>query len=137
MGQQYIISGYIECFPEKNIECREAICSFGYENETPFPDIFSEPKAGYQGLMISFAGSFKNFDEDWIEWRGKFEELLGCVYAKTAYLKLETEMEGEISKVSYIPSNPINIKVSKKIKNEWVRIIEDEGGEVLEEKVEI
>jgi hypothetical protein len=123
MGQKYIVCGYIECFSEKNDENITVIDGFEYEKDTPFPNIFSQPLIGYQSSMVSFAISLKDFDEDWENWRQRFEEFLEMLWAKSAMVRVESELEGAIFTIYYVPKKPI-ICSSPKENVEWFKDIQ-------------
>ncbi|MDR3616519.1 MAG: hypothetical protein P4L53_23365 [Candidatus Obscuribacterales bacterium] len=95
MGFHTIVYGCILSAPKSNDATREALSSFSFDSVYPFPNIFSLPRKGYQWSTISFATSFKDFEEDIELWLERFEQLLVCIQALSANVHFEYESSGE------------------------------------------
>lgn len=113
MGHRTIIYGYIEGMwaggqLAKNEFMRRqnevAIAALPESDEWPFltGGIFGisgrTPDAGhYRGHVVHFGGSFKEIEDDWSQWLGKFEALLRRLYWTTVEVRLVTELNGSFT----------------------------------------
>lgn len=132
MGQQDIVFGYIECVVDSEQKSEEVLNNYKFDEIYPFTNIFSKPIKGYQCSIISFAGSYKTLEEDWEEWLEKFEKLLGMLPARSATVKLDTELEWEVIAIDYVVKE-VSLEIIDKVKvekNKWTRWIESREGEV-------
>src|SRR6266542_2706945 len=102
MGHQTLVYGYIETDPVMDEFNRAALRSFPFDELYPFANIFSMPNRGYQASVVSFAGAFKTLEENWSDWQIRFEELLGKLRARTAIVRLESELDGELLCHAYL-----------------------------------
>ena len=97
MGSQSIVYGFIELDPNFSEHNAKAIQDFSYDDRCPFPNLFSTEVSGYQSSTISFAGSLKTISEDWDEWQSRFEALLVTLFARSAKVCVEDEIESDWS----------------------------------------
>jgi len=102
MGFQYILSGFIECKSGAERQSQEAIQSFDFDQFLPFPDIFSRPVTGYQCHLISFAGSFKDFEKIEDAWFKGFEYFIEKLDCLSAEVIVEQELYGEFLRIGYV-----------------------------------
>jgi len=137
MAEQTILYGYIETISEADILNSGVISNFRFNIGYSIPNIFSTPVKGYQGSIISFGGSFKNFSDDKDRWFSDFEKLLMKLYAKSAIVNIENELDGELVSVNYVVDESWeNILPNKNPPNKWRKWFKEAStNEIVEQKV--
>ena len=101
MGFQTVVFGYIQTFPARDNETRVLLRRIYFDPVYPFPNLFHGPYPGYQWSTISFAGSFKDFDEELSVWLSRFENLLVTIQAFTAEVAIVSE-KGRKDSIEYV-----------------------------------
>ena len=86
-----VVSGWIKSTNHDIAkENHKIIDSFGYDEIYPFTNIFQDVSSTAYGCSIlSFAGSYKQIEEDWNEWLWKFSQLLTRLDAIEAVVHLD------------------------------------------------
>jgi hypothetical protein len=102
MGSQTIVHGYIELVPEMSEENAKVLKNYQFDESYPFPDIFGKMHPGYGAEILSFGGSLKSVDEDWGEWKKKFESLLSELHAYSARASLYHAEKGDLKDCTYL-----------------------------------
>lgn len=137
MGFQNTVFGYIETNYQMDQENEQVLANFNFDEKYPFTNIFSTPKEQvYLCSMISFAGYYKNLEDDWGEWLSKFEKLLGQLSAISATVIHNVEDRGTLKSIHYYIDKPLpENKMPSEEKWKWIKWIEEKGKEP--ERVEI
>ena len=97
MGFQTLVYGYILTFPARDDKTRVLLRSISFDAVYPFPNLFHGPYPGYQWSTISFAGSFKDLDEELNLWQSRFEQLLMTIQGFSAQVDIVSEKGGRKS----------------------------------------
>ena len=77
MASRTIISGYIAVPNGSEVRNEALIAAFPFDPVYALTNVFSRPRRGYAGSLLSFAAAIKAAPEEWPEWRERFEQLLG------------------------------------------------------------
>ena len=137
MAEQTILYGYIETISNADDLNKDVLSNFRFNIGYSIPNIFSTPVKGYQGSIVSFGGSYKNFSDDKDKWFSDFERLLMRLYAKSAIVNIENELDGELLSISYVVGVPSeDIVTNKQPPKKWKKWFKEQNSnEIVEQEV--
>jgi len=120
--------GYIEIRPGQEEAALSILGTYPFEEPWPFPNIYCYPEPGPRRRLIAFALKMNHLSEDWLDWRGRFEHLLGSLPAREAEIMLDTEIPSDVLpsvlRVTYVPKLPDDPPSQEG--NEWWRFSESQ-----------
>lgn len=134
MGFTSVVFGYIATDPAFGSDNQAVLNRCDFDDWYPFTNIFTLKEGKYKSSMVSFAGCYKDLEEDWVEWVRRFEALLMSLFARYARVYLETEDRGVIKSIDYACRDAWDREVPPD-RRRWRKWETREDGSIGEEQV--
>ncbi|MEZ5943862.1 MAG: hypothetical protein R3C18_20895 [Planctomycetaceae bacterium] len=97
MGSETTVYGVIVTDPQFSDEDSETLTRFQFDEKYPFPNMYGPMQRGYLSCSIPFGRVFKSLIEELGEWELRFESLLSTLHCRTASVRFDDEIHGELS----------------------------------------